>query len=192
MTTDVPIPEDQLAADVRSGSTAAFGELFARHGDAIYNYCFRRTGSWDSAQDLTSAVFLEAWRAHQRMHVHEASTLPWLYGVATNVCRNARRSGYRARRALDRLPPTSDAPDHADDVAGRIDDERRMRDVLAVIEALPAAQRDVVALVVWEGLDYAAAAAALGFPIGTVRSRLSRVRERLSQRLATPHIQEQR
>ncbi|MGI8614369.1 MAG: RNA polymerase sigma factor [Nocardioidaceae bacterium] len=191
MTAGAQSPDAELAAEVRAGDNAAFGALFERHGNAIYNYCFRRTASWDTAQDLTSAVFLEAWRANRRLAIHDGSALPWLYGIATNVCRNARRSGYRARRAMARLPRELATHDHADDVAGRIDDERRMRDVLDVINALPASQRDVVALVVWEGLDYAAAATALGVPIGTVRSRLSRVRSRLSEHLATPHIQEQ-
>ena len=71
-------------------------------------------------------------------------------------------------------------------------DERRMADVLAVINRLPARERDVVALVVWEELDYQSAAAALNIPVGTVRSRLSRARRRLSSSLAAPHIQEER
>ncbi|MGI8612613.1 MAG: RNA polymerase sigma factor [Nocardioidaceae bacterium] len=192
MTADVLPPDEQLAAEIRAGSSAAFGELFERHGDAVYSYCFRRTASWDLAQDFTSVVFLEAWRGHQRLHVHHGSALPWLYGIATNVCRNARRSSYRARRALSRLPQEHRSDDHADEVAGRVDDQRRMREVLDVIATLPAAQRDVVSLVVWEGLDYAAAAAALDVPVGTVRSRLARARSRLTDAFATTSIQEQR
>ena len=191
MTADALPSDERLVVEARAGGGAAFGLLFERYGDAIYNYCFRPTASWSSAEDLTSVVFLEAWRCRDRAGVHNGSALPWLYGIATNVCRNARRSAYRARRALARLPQERATYDHADDVVGRIDDERRMREVLTVINALPRAQRDVVALVVWEGLDYAAAAAALGVPVGTVRSRLSRVRSRLAERLATPHIQEQ-
>src|SRR5258708_9621507 len=40
----------------------AFGELFERHADRVYAHCFSRTGSWSMAEDLTSVLFLEAWR----------------------------------------------------------------------------------------------------------------------------------
>ena len=183
-----------LGAAVRAGDPDAFALLFARHGTAIYNYCFRRCASWDTAEDLTSAVFLEAWRSRARVVQHddagEATVLPWLYGIATNVCRNQRRSAARYRRATARMPMIDRQPDHADDVSGRVDDERRMAHVLHEVGRLSAGERDVVALVAWEGLDYASAAAALGVPVGTVRSRLSRARNRLSSALATPHIQE--
>ena len=180
-----------LARDVNAGDASAFELVFDRHATTIYNYCFRRTASWDTAQDATSTVFLEAWRTRERLVVVDDSVLPWLYGIATNVCRNTNRSASRHLRALTRMPVSGDVPDHADDVAGRLDDQQLMRQVLSGIEALPIRERDVIALVVWEQLDYASAAAALGIPIGTVRSRLSRARARLSVPLAIPHLEEQ-
>ncbi len=183
--------ESPWAAEIRTHPRQAFGRLFERHSETIYNYCFRQTASWHAAEDLTSTVFLEAWRSRDRVVVQGDSLLPWLYGIATNVCRRRRRTLARRWRALDRLPREVAQPDPADDVAGRVDDERRMAEVLAVIDRLPARERDVVALVVWEELDYQSAATALDIPVGTVRSRLSRARRRLSNSLAAPHIQEQ-
>ena len=55
---DLPV----LWSRARSGDSEAFGMLFERHGRTIYNYCFRRVGSWAVAEDLASIVFLEAWR----------------------------------------------------------------------------------------------------------------------------------
>lgn len=49
----------QRAAD---GEAAAFGVLFERHARGVYNACFRRTGEWSAAEDVTAVVFLEAWR----------------------------------------------------------------------------------------------------------------------------------
>ncbi|BAS12103.1 hypothetical protein AHiyo8_04060 [Arthrobacter sp. Hiyo8] len=64
METMSPSVSDQVLWDRSvAGDADAFGELFVRHRDAVYNYCFRRTASWDAAEDLTSAVFLEVWRA---------------------------------------------------------------------------------------------------------------------------------
>src|SRR5438270_1439680 len=91
----------RLAAD---GKPDAFGVLFERHAGTVYNYLFRRTGDWAVAEDLTSLVFLEAWRRRRDVRLEHASALPWLYGVATNVLRNRRRAQRRYRDALARLP----------------------------------------------------------------------------------------
>jgi RNA polymerase sigma factor (sigma-70 family) len=159
-------------------SPAGFGTLFERHGRAIYNYCFRRTADWSAAEDLTSVVFLEAWRKRKDVRLHQATVLPWLYGVATNVLRNRSRSLRRYRAALERLPRGHEA-DFADDVAERLDDQYRMRAVLDAFRALPKRDQDVLALCMWSELSYEEAAVALDVPVGTIRSRLSRARARL-------------
>jgi RNA polymerase sigma factor (sigma-70 family) len=176
--------DEELWADVEHESGAAFGVVFDRHARAIYNHCFRRTASWEAAEDLMSVTFLEAWRHRTRARMVDGSVLPWLYGIATNVCRNQRRSHRRYRRLLAELAADVAAPDHAADVASRVDDERRMADVQVAIRRLPRGERDVVELVLWAGLDYASTALALDIPIGTVRSRLSRARNRLAGSLA--------
>jgi RNA polymerase sigma-70 factor, ECF subfamily len=161
---------------------AGFGTLFERHGRAIYNYCFRRTADWAAAEDLTSIVFLEAWRKRKDVRLQDDSLLPWLFGVATNVVRNRNRSVRRYRAALERFPRGVEA-DFADDVAERLDDQRQMRAVLEAVRLLPVREQDVLALCVWSELSYEEAAVALGAPVGTVRSRLARARSRLHDRL---------
>jgi RNA polymerase sigma factor (sigma-70 family) len=168
---------------------AAFTAVYERFADRIYNFCFRRSGSWADAEDLTSVVFLEAWRRRADVVLDEHdSPLPWLYGVATNVLRNRERGLRRHAAALGRIHDRVEGfavvePDPADEVAGRLDDERRMVEVLEALDQLPARDRDVLTLCVWEGLDYASAAVALGVPVGTVRSRLARARGRLRSSL---------
>uniref|UniRef100_UPI000AC56645 RNA polymerase sigma factor n=1 Tax=Streptomyces scabiei TaxID=1930 RepID=UPI000AC56645 len=71
--------------------------------------------------------------------------------------------------------------DFADETAGRLDDARRLAAVRQVYGRLRRAEREVLALCVWAGLDYGQAAEALGVPVGTVRSRLSRARARLAR-----------
>ncbi|WP_245644651.1 RNA polymerase sigma factor [Nocardioides jensenii] len=174
------LSDGELVDELRRGEGSSLGILFDRYADRIYNHCFRRTASWDTAQDATSTVFLEAWRGRERVVLHEDSALPWLYGIATNVCRNLTRKQRRHLAAVARLHGESDTPDHAEAVADRLDDERRMAAVLAAHDALPRRDQDVLSLVVWSGLSYEQAAVALGIPVGTVRSRLSRARRRLS------------
>jgi RNA polymerase sigma-70 factor (ECF subfamily) len=163
-----------------SGEAAAFGVLFERHSRAVYNFCFHRTADWAAAEDLMSTVFLEAWRRRSEVRLKEGRALPWLLGVATNVLRNRRRSERRHRTALARLPVDRGA-DFADDVEGRLDDERRMRATLRAVAKLPRREQDVIALCAWGGLSYEDAALALRLPVGTVRSRLSRARARLRE-----------
>jgi RNA polymerase sigma factor (sigma-70 family) len=161
------------------GDAAAFGTLFERHARSVYNHCFRRTASWADAEDLTSAVFVEAWRRRREVRPLDESARPWLLGVANNLLRNHRRSLARHRAALARLPRPHPQPDPADDVAGRLADERQMRRVLGLLERLPRRQQDVLALCAWAELTYEEAAQVLAIPVGTVRSRLARARARL-------------
>jgi RNA polymerase sigma-70 factor (ECF subfamily) len=176
------ISDRTLWAQARAGDTAAFGTLFERHAGRIYNYCFRRTADWALAEDLTSATFLIAWKSHRRGPLQAESAEPLLYGIATNVLRNRRRSVKRAREALGRLPLSrAEEPDFAEETTMRLDDRRAMRRLLAVFSRLPRREQDVIALCDWSGLSYEETAEALGLPIGTVRSRLSRGRRRLRE-----------
>ena len=50
-----------------AGDPEGFGALFERHARSVYNHCFRRTASWADAEELTSAVFLEAWRRRREV-----------------------------------------------------------------------------------------------------------------------------
>ncbi|MFD9049052.1 RNA polymerase sigma factor [Streptomyces zaomyceticus] len=77
------------------------------------------------------------------------------------------------------MPERGVLPDFADDVLARMTDGEQIRAARAALGKLRRREREVFTLVVWAGLDYAAAGEALGVPVGTVRSRLSRARERL-------------
>jgi RNA polymerase sigma factor (sigma-70 family) len=175
--------EHELVEGLRGDDPGALAALFDRYGDRIYNHCFRHLADWTEAEDATSSVFLEVWRHRHRVRLHDGSVLPWLYGVATNVCRNLGRSRRRYLRAVASLPEPATEPDHAERVTDRLGSEARMRAVLDQLDALPSREREVLGLVVWSGLTYEQAAAALDVPIGTVRSRLSRARARLTQEL---------
>jgi RNA polymerase sigma-70 factor (ECF subfamily) len=183
MTLESPA-DAELWGRARDGDEQAFGELFDRHSRTVYNYCFRRTADWSVAEDLTSVVFMETWRRRARVRLSAGSLLPWLYGVATNVLHNHRRSLRRHRAALERVRALPTAPNDAASAAARLEAEHEMREILGSIRKLPRGDQEILALCVWEGLGYAEAAAALGVPVGTVRSRLARARKRLKQHTA--------
>ncbi len=130
-------PDDSILwARSRAGDADAFGLLFEQHAKAIYNYCFRRLGDWAAAEDMLSIVFLEAWR-HRGKELPPDKVLPWLYGIATNVVRNRRRSERRFAAALRRVPEPCVEPGFAELAVERLDDERQMQRVLALITQLP-------------------------------------------------------
>ena len=124
--TSFPPTDRQLWADAAAGHDDAFGALFDRHAKAVYNHCFRLTGNWTLADDATSATFLAAWRRRRAVTLVHDSALPWLLTVATNTVRDERRSLRRRLSLLQRMPEPVPAPDHADSVAERLDDEQQM------------------------------------------------------------------
>ncbi|MFK4268890.1 RNA polymerase sigma factor [Streptomyces milbemycinicus] len=172
--------EKNLRARIRDGDPEAFGELFDACARSVYNHAYRLTGDWSTAEDMVSLTFLEAWRLRERIDPEGGSLRPWLLGIATNTVRNARRAARRHAAAVNRLPRQEGVRDFADDVASRIDDAGLLASVTTALKALRRPEREVLALCVWSGLDYAAAAEALGVPVGTVRSRLSRTRKKLA------------
>ena len=169
-----------MRSRVRAGESSAFAELFDAYSRAVYNHAFRLTANWSTAEDVMAATFMEAWRLRDRVEPEGGSLRPWLLGIATNTARNQYRSNRRYRAAAGAAAAAElSVPDHADEVADRVDDRRRLATALTALATLRRPEREVVALCLGEGLDYEAAAEALGIPVGTVASRLSRARKKL-------------
>lgn len=165
------------------GDTAAYGVLFTRHASAVASYCAYRNGTFRDAEDLAATVFLEVWRSRARLEVRGGSALPLLFGVAAKVCSHHRRSAGRWLRASTRLRGTVDQGDPADDICSRVDAQRDAVAVHEALGALSSEQRAAVELCYLGELSISDAAAALGVPVGTVKSRLSRARGVLLQAL---------
>jgi RNA polymerase sigma factor (sigma-70 family) len=172
--------DTELLARAERGEADAFGALFERHGPAVLQFCFRRTADAALAEDLTSIVFLEAWRKRGRLEFFQESARPWLFGVALNVVRSQYRAQRRHSDALARLPAPAPAEPESDRAIARIDAEREMRTVLDTVSKLNRREREVLELCVWAELSPEEAASSLGISVGAVRSRLSRARRRLA------------
>lgn len=137
------------------------------------------TGNWVMADDIVSLTFLEAWRLRERVFPGDDSLRPWLLGIATNVARNTARAARRHQAALTRVPPPDPVPDFANEVTQRLADTEELAATQKALSKMRRGEREVFTLCVWEGLDAATAAEALGVAVGTVRARLSRARKRL-------------
>ena len=159
-----------------------FTELFRRHAPYIQRYVVRRLGQ-DAADDIVAETFLLAFRQRDSYDQARSDARPWLYGIATNLIGHHRRAEIRLYRALARTgadPVTESFTDRIDD---RVSASTASRRLAAALARLSAELRDTLLLVAWGDLSYEETATALGVPVGTVRSRISRARSALRRSL---------
>ena len=159
-----------------------FTELFRRHAPYIQRYVVRRLGQ-DAADDIVAETFLLAFRQRDSYDQARSDARPWLYGIATNLIGHHRRAEIRLYRALARTgadPVTESFTDRIDD---RVSASTAGRRLAAALGRLSAELRDTLLLVAWGDLSYEETATALGVPVGTVRSRISRARSALRRSL---------
>lgn len=162
---------------------AQFELVFDRHYDAIHRYLARRGGR-ELAEDLTQSVFLAGFEGRRRFRPSEsASAAPWLFGIATNLLRRHARTEVRRLRAYARLPAREAAPFDVNALVDRLDASASAPRVFDVVARLPVGERSALLLVAWADLTYEEVAVALDVPIGTVRSRIHRVRGKLRELL---------
>ena len=152
-----------------------FEELFDAHYAELTRFATRRVGA-DAAGDIVAGTFLIAWRRFAQLPAdhHRA----WLYATARQVIANE----VRARRRRDRLAAkaAAGARVHVDDHSGHVDDQVRVRAVLAELSQV---DQEVLRLIEWEGLDVAEAALVLRCSRTALKVRLHRARRRFAQRL---------
>lgn len=164
----------------RSGNSAAFGVMFDAHRDRVFGHALRLVQSAHDAEDVTAVVFLEAWRRRDAVRVVDGSIIGWLLVTTNYTARNAHRTRRRYDEMLRRIPIAGDADDHADEVGARIDGEERTATIRDAFSRLSKKDQDVITLCVLEELSIAQAAQTLGVPQGTVKSRLSRAKQKLA------------
>ena len=159
---------------------AAFGAIFDRHGSTLFRFLARRVDP-SEAEDLLGEVFRIAFERRSAFERDRDSARPWLYGIAANVVAKHYRSQARRLRAIARVSAERALDDDpAERAVAAADAAARWTRVVNAIGTLPAAERQVLLLFAWEELSYDEIALALGIPVGTVRSRLSRGRARLA------------
>ena len=154
----------------------AFAVLFDRHFRAIFRFLRGRVGE-QLAEDLASETFVVAFRRRDAYDLSRDDARPWLYGIAVNLVREHRRTEERRLRAYARV--SVDRDDASDESGERLDPA-----VAAALLDLGDEERTLILLLTWADLTYEQLADALGLPLGTVRSKLSRVRAKLRTQLA--------
>lgn len=173
-----PTDAEIVATSVHEPSR--FTELFERHWTDLLRFCSSRAGS--AGEDIAAATFQTAFDHRRAYDPRYPDAKPWLFGIATNLIRQHFRAA--EREADKRTRSAALTPQH-DDLAELGGLERQMLGprLAGALEAIPAADREALLLLAWADLDYLQIAHALGIPLGTVRSRIHRARQRLRTHL---------
>jgi RNA polymerase sigma factor (sigma-70 family) len=158
-----------------------FAVIFDRYAPVVHGYLSRRVGAL--ADDLVSETFLLAFRGRTGYTPVRAPVRAWLFGIATNLVRRHARDEERRYRAFGRAAGHVESTTELGEVAGRVDAQALRGELAGALAELPREDLDVLLLWTYPQLSYAEIAGALGVPIGTVRSRLHRARNKVRARL---------
>ena len=164
--------DQELVEAARAGSAGAFARLVERHQQPLRAFLRRTCGNWAQADDLAQETFLTAWSRIGALEAG-ASVRAWLCGIGYNKHLTALRTAGRDRAREARYE--ADRPASAKPLS----DERLALE--AALSELPPDQRACVALCLAADFSHAEAAEALGLPLGTVKSHVTRGRSRLLQ-----------
>lgn len=185
-TTSLDVPDHEITPPGMLDLDAAF----RMHGAMVLRYAASRVGQ-QVAEDVTAETFAEAWRSRAAFDSSRiAGAEGWLLGIATNVISKQRRAERRwlrqcSQASVVRSGDERVASDEQVLAAERLDGAGDARALANALRHIPPRERDALLLHELAGLEYQQVADALDIPVGTVRSRISRARARLSERLIT-------
>lgn len=168
-----------LVLGAQNGNRAAFAEIYRRYSSDVYRFVRGMGQSSAVADDVVQDVFVAALSALGRYDPARSQLVHYLLGIARNMVRGRARRFWRREVLVAKMPSQSETPDP---LLRRVRAERNIM-VRRTLASLPVRYREVLVLCDMQDVDYATAAAVLGLPVGTVRSRLHRGRRMLAERL---------
>jgi RNA polymerase sigma-70 factor (ECF subfamily) len=177
--------EAGLIQEAQQGDLEAFNRLILAYQDRVYNQAFRVLGEYQSADDATQEAFISAYKNIRTFR--GGSFRAWLLRIVTNACYDELRR--KKRRPTTPLEPVDDEGEEIESPhwiadPGELPEDNVARSELAnaiqaCLDQLSDDFRVVVVLVDVQGLDYLEASEIIGKPLGTIKSRLARARNRM-------------
>lgn len=183
-----PDEEAQLAHRVAAGDEKALGLLYDRLGRSVYTLCLRIVRDTGAAEELTQETFVRLWRSAASFDTERGRVSAWLLRIAHNLALNE----IRRRQSRPVVAPEDEWETTVAtlaDPSGEGDPQmatwmsERAETVRRALAELPAPQRQAIELAFFGGLSQAEVAAALGDPLGTVKSRIRIGMQNLRERL---------
>ena len=184
MTTESTESSDtDLVARARAGDLSAFGALVRRYQTSALRLAAAISGSVDDAPDIAQEAFVKAHRSLPKLS-DPATVKSWMLRIVANEAKNSVRGRSRRRRRDETYGSwVVNAPDDPEAAALTVDDARRLT---AALGTLKADDRRVLAYRYFAGLSELETAAAVGVPVGTVKSRTARALVKLRAELEQP------
>jgi RNA polymerase sigma-70 factor (ECF subfamily) len=170
----------------------AFDELVLRYKDRVFSLCYRLTGDFNEAEDCAQDAFFKAYRSLMRFRL-ESSFYTWLYRITINTCKSRLKS--IKDRGIKKIGNIDNPENLGEDYQAlekgnegkspitELEEKERIKLVQGAIDSLPAWQKNIIILRDIEGLSYEEITRITGYRLGTLKSKLSRARHSLKQRL---------
>jgi RNA polymerase sigma-70 factor (ECF subfamily) len=174
------LADEALISLIKQGDTDAFERLAARYEKKVYSLAWRLTGRHEDAGDLAQEAFMKAWRSMGNFR-GDASFGTWMTHIVTNIWRDEIRKHHMAYETLDerleQIPAEAIGPE------ALYERKERQEWLQGLINELPHEYKLVLVLRDIEGCAYKEIAVMTGLALGTVKSRISRARMSLREKL---------
>jgi RNA polymerase sigma-70 factor (ECF subfamily) len=193
--------ESAIVAELKAGSEAAYAWLIGEFQQPVYGLVYRIVNDPADAADTTQDVFLKVFRGMKHFH-GESSLKTWIYRIALHEAANRRRWWFRHKARETSIEPSeTEGPgmgenamqaaltDHADSPFDSVAHREVQHRVEEELRKVPEPYRTTLILRDLEEMSYEEIAEVLEISLGTVKSRLTRGRDALRQRLA-PYVRE--
>lgn len=172
--------EERLVDKAIGGDAYAFEMLMSKHESKMFSVALRMCANSDDAQDCLQDAMLRIYKALPNFK-GQSSFSTWAYRITMNTCLDdMRRKKVRQTASLDALLDLGWSPTDEDDTPERhLSNAELRRELSRAIQSLPEDMRAAVVLRDVQGFSYEEIASMLGANVGTVKSRISRGREKL-------------
>ena len=176
--------ERALVEAAAGGDPTAFEKLMRMHEGKMYAVALRMCASREDAQDCMQEAMIRAYRAIENFRF-QSSFSTWIYRITMNTCLDElRRRKVRQAASLDALLDAGWAPSGGESPEGHAMEQDRKRALEQAIHALPEDMRAAIVLRDIQGYSYDEIADILSVNVGTIKSRISRGREKLREILS--------
>lgn len=182
---DVRLSEDELLRQSRDGNLAAFEELVRLYDRKVYSIAYRFMGSADDAADMAQESFLRLYKTLNAFR-GDSSFNTWIYHIVANICRDELRK--RGRMTLVGLEDNSPTGYSQNQPEGIFLGKEQQGYLNSLIMQLPDEYRVVVVMREIMAFSYEEIAGVLSCSLGTVKSRLSRSRKLLRDRILAEKV----
>jgi RNA polymerase sigma-70 factor (ECF subfamily) len=173
------LPDDELAYRVANGEQQALLHLYDRHSTRVYALALRVLGDPMAAEEITQDVFFKLWSHANSFLSSRGAFATWLLSIA----RHAAIDHLRLERRRPVLADDEEMEDGWAELPSEktTSEEARWRDLYFAVRALPPNQRQVIQLAYYHGMSHSQIAEHLGWPLGTVKTRLRMAMEQLRE-----------